>query len=78
MNKLRPTDFGSYWYEISKELSVIDMNSEISMIPIRSNASSTLYSVSLVGANNYPLKGYLSIPNKDCLLYPSPSPRDRG
>ena len=65
MNKLRPTDFGSYWYEISKELSVIDMNSEISMIPIRSNASSTLYSVSLVGANTYPLKGYLSIPNKE-------------
>ena len=65
MNKLRPTDFGSYWYEISKELSGIEMNSEISMIPIRSNASSTLYSVSLVGANNYPLKGYLSIPNKE-------------
>ena len=65
MNKLRPSDFGSYWYEISKELSEIDMNSEISMIPIRSNASSTLYSVSLVGANNYPLKGYLSIPNKE-------------
>ena len=65
MNKLRPPDFGSYWYEISKELSEIDMNSEISMIPIRSNTSSTLYSVSLVGANNYPLKGYLSIPNKE-------------
>jgi cephalosporin-C deacetylase len=63
MNKLRPSDFGSYWYEISKELSDVNMDSEMSVIPIRSNKSSTLYSVSLVGVGNYPLKGYLSIPN---------------
>ena len=63
MNKLRPSDFGSYWYEISKELSDVNMDSEISVIPIRSNKSSTLYSVSLVGVGNYSLKGYLSIPN---------------
>jgi|TARA_B110000263_G_scaffold204036_1_gene184210 cephalosporin-C deacetylase len=65
MDKLRPSDFGTYWYGISQELSKVDISPKLEFIPIRSDKHATLYSVAINSLDEYPLYGYLSIPEGD-------------
>ena len=65
MDKLRPSDFGTYWYGISQELSKVDISSKLELIPMRSDKHATLYSVAINSLDEYSLYGYLSIPKGD-------------
>ena len=62
MSKNRPSDFGSFWYTVGKELAEIPVAPEVESIPMRSTDFADLYGVRLSSIGPYRLFGYLSIP----------------
>ncbi|MEC9439334.1 MAG: acetylxylan esterase [Chloroflexota bacterium] len=65
MSKNRPSDFGSFWYTVGKELAEIPVAPEVESIPMRSTDFADLYGVRLSSIGPYRLFGYLSIPKGD-------------
>ena len=65
MSKTRPSDFGSFWYSVGKELAEVPIAPEVESIPMRSTDFADLYGVRLSSIGPYRLFGYLSIPKGD-------------
>ena len=65
MSKNRPSDFGSFWYTVGRELAEISVAPEVESIPMRSTDFADLYGVRLSSIGPYRLFGYLSIPKGD-------------
>jgi len=65
MSKTRPSDFGSFWYTVGKELAGVPIAPEVEPIPMRSTDFANLYGVRLSSIGPYRLFGYLSIPKGD-------------
>ena len=65
MSKNRPSDFGSFWYTVGKELAEIPVAPEVESIPMRSTDFADLYGVRLSSIGPYRLFGYLSVPKGD-------------
>ena len=65
MSKNRPSDFGSFWYTVGKELAEIPVAPEVESIPMRSTDFADLYGVRLSSIGPYRLFGYLSIHKGD-------------
>ena len=65
MNTIRPSDFGSFWYELGKDLADISASPEIEAIPMRSTDFADLYGVRITSIGPYRLFGYLSIPKSE-------------
>ena len=65
MNTIRPSDFGSFWYELGKDLADIPASPEIEAIPMRSTDFADLYGVRITSIGPYRLYGFLSIPKSD-------------
>src|SRR5262249_7446328 len=57
-----PADFHAYWQETLDTLARYPACPEIDMLPLRSTAFATLYSVRLTSLGPYRVFGYLSIP----------------
>ena len=62
MSKNRPSNFGSFWYTVGKELAEIPVAPEVESIPMRSTDFADLYGVRLSSIGPYRLFGYLSVP----------------
>ena len=45
MSKTRPSDFGSFWYRVGKELAEVPIAPEVESIPMRSTDFADLYGV---------------------------------
>ena len=65
MSKNRPSDFGSFWYTVGRELAEISVAPEVESIPMRSTDFADLYGVRLSSIGPYRLFGYLSVPKGD-------------
>ena len=65
MSKTRPSDFGSFWYTVGKELAEVPIAPEVEPIPMRSTDFANLYGVRLSSIGPYRLFGYLSIHKGD-------------
>lgn len=60
----RPSDFGSFWYTVGRELSDISPSVEEEWIPLRSTDYADLYGVRVQSIGAYSIFGYLSVPKK--------------
>lgn len=62
MVSVRPSDFGSFWYSVVKDLSDIPIGPEIEPIYMRSTEFADLFAVRITSSGPYRLLGYLSVP----------------